>query len=80
MRADDRVAERRDIVRLPRGDQVAVFDDRLVHVESAGILDVDRDRGPAGEGPPAQGVGRDQKLRTVADRGDRLAALPSRRA
>jgi hypothetical protein len=53
-RPDDRLAERRHIVRLARGDQVAVLDDRLVHVETAGVLDIDRNRRPAGERPPAQ--------------------------
>src|SRR5690349_17188482 len=40
--ADDRVAEHRDVVRLARRDEVAVLDDRLVHVQPAGVLDVNR--------------------------------------
>ena len=48
-RPDDRLAEHRHVVRLARRDQVAVFDDRLVDVAAAGVLDVDGDRRPAGE-------------------------------
>ena len=72
---DDRVAEHRHIVGLARGDQVAVFDDRLVDVQAAGVLDVDGNRRPAGERAAAERVGRDQELRTVADGGDRLAGV-----
>ena len=63
------------VVGLARRDEVAVLDDRLVHVQAAGVLDVDRDRRPAGERAAAQRVGRDEQLRSVADGGDRLAGL-----
>ena len=71
-RAKDRLGEHGDIVRLPRGDDVAVFHDRLVNVEAAGVLDVDGDRRPAGHRAAAQGVHRDEQLRAVADGRDRF--------
>mgnify|MGYP003694545091 CR=1 FL=1 len=64
----------REVIRLPSSTT------GLSTCESAGILDVDRDRGPAGEGPPAQGVGRNQKLRDRGRSRRPASALPSRRA
>src|SRR5438477_2912906 len=74
-RPDDRLAEHRHVVGLSGGDEVAVLDDGLVHVEAARILDVDGDRRPAGERPAAERVGGDEELGSVTDGGDRLASV-----
>src|SRR6185369_5652424 len=47
-RPDHRLAEHWHVIRLSRRDQIAILDDRLVHVEPPGILDIDGDRRPAG--------------------------------
>src|SRR5713101_469738 len=74
-RADDRLAEHRDIVWLPGSDEVAVLGDRLVHVETTRVLDVDSDRRPAGEGSAAERIRGNQKLGTMTNRGDGFAGF-----
>src|SRR5690606_16351793 len=64
----DGLVERRDVLRNPRGNQVAVNDDFLVNVVRARVLDVVADLVDAGYSAALEDLGRDQKLRAVADR------------
>jgi len=50
---DDLGAERRQVVRVPGGDEALVDDDLLVDDLAAGILDVGADAGVGGERPLA---------------------------
>ena len=63
------------VVRVARGDPVAVLDDGLIAVEAAGVADVVGDRGEAGQRAAAHELGRDQDLRAVADHEHRLLRL-----
>src|ERR687898_1678312 len=67
-----RLVELRQVAGYARGDEVAVDDQRLVDVVGAGVHDVVADLLHAGDGAPVEHLGRDEQLRTVADRADRL--------
>jgi len=74
-RSEHRVAERVEIVRLPRRDQVPIIDNLPIDPGCPSVLRVFAHGGPRRETASAHGVCLDQELRTVADCHDRPAAL-----
>src|SRR5215216_2893913 len=67
-----RLVELRQIARNARGNEIAVDDQRFVDIVGAGVHDVVADLLDAGDRAPIEHPGRDEQLRTVADRADRL--------
>lgn len=67
--------EGRLVLRRSGGDEVAVHDNLLIHVMSACIGQVIAQRRVAGQRASFGQTRADQNLRSMADRGDRLALL-----
>ncbi|SDP10689.1 amino acid exporter, AAE family [Pedococcus dokdonensis] len=73
-RLEERAVERREVVGVAAGDEVAVLDDLLVDPLGPGVAQVGLQARPARDGAALQHVGLDQRPRGVADGRDRLAA------
>src|SRR5919109_2130163 len=74
-RLDDGVQERRQVIGLTAGDEVAVADHLGVDVAAAGVDDVVLDREEARRPPALERLRGAKHPRTMADGGDHLALL-----
>src|SRR5438128_3788733 len=72
---DDGVGELLQVVRLAAGDPVPIPDHRFVLHRGSDLPQVVLDRLPGSQGPALDQVRRDQELRAMADRRDRLPRL-----
>src|SRR5690606_13411524 len=64
-----------EVAGLAAGDQISVHDDGFVAHGGAGVLQVDLDRLPAGQGAALGEAGADQDLGAVADGADWFARI-----